>query len=1817
MAPAGGGNIKVVVRVRPFNGREIDRGSKCIVEMKGNQTILSTPDGHGGKGAKDTGAKTFAFDRSYWSFNKNDSNYAGQDNLFDDLGAPLLDNAFQGYNNCIFAYGQTGSGKSYSMMGYGKEVGITPNICQEMFNRIDAIQQDKTTKCTVEVSYLEIYNERVRDLLNPTTKGNLKVREHPSTGPYVEDLAKLVVGSFQEIENLMDEGNKARTVAATNMNETSSRSHAVFTLMLTQKKHDTETNMEMEKVAKISLVDLAGSERATSTGATGARLKEGAEINRSLSTLGRVIAALADLSTGKKKKGATQVPYRDSVLTWLLKDSLGGNSMTAMIAAISPADINYDETLSTLRYADSAKRIKNHAVVNEDANARMIRELKEELAVLRSKLGGGTVAPGGMPIPAEEVYAEGTPLEKQIVTITTSDGTVKKVSKADIAEQLNQSEKLLSDLNQTWEQKLQKTEEIHKEREAALEELGISIEKGFIGLSTPKKMPHLVNLSDDPLLAECLVYNLKPGTTTVGNVDTNADHQVNIRLNGTRILHDHCKFENNSADGNVVVIPSEGASVMVNGKRITEPKQLHSGYRVILGDFHIFRFNHPLEARAERAEVGGGAGGGPPTSLLRHSITASQLQALDRTPSPRTGHDLSVSSKVSSSDVGEPSLPESPASASPSASAPTSASLLRTGRDSDWSLARREAAGAILGSDQNFTSLTDEELNALFEEVQRARAERVITGGREDDDAESVTSYQLREKYMSTGTIDNFSLDTALTMPSTPKQGEQHGQPQQQQLKEAREEMQLQLERQKEEFREQLKSAETANVEVAEIKKEKAKMESALLELKQDMQRQLNLQRKQYEEKMDKMDPLKRPKANPRLSDEEIEQAKRAIKVWRSRHYVKMAETVLQNAAVLKEAQVMSNDLEESVVFQFTVVDVGHALCSSYDMVLNGLTGEGEDAALEEAPKPCIGIRVVDYKHGVVHLWSLDKLHDRVRQMRQMHQYLDQPDYAQHLSLDNPFVETCMPSYTLVGEADVPLKAVFESRVQDFSIDVLSPYTSQAIGIVKLSLEPSHARAPTNTLKFNVVMHELIGFAEREGTEVHAQLFIPGDDGVYGAHAHTHAGDVTTTQMISEFDEGPIRFESVHNMSVPLFASVDITLRAAIFAKVSTMHLDKLLSWDDMRDDCAPMRGAVKGSSSSPSSPPPPPPPPPSSRINESQFFTQEKHDLLSRVQIMELNENGDYEPVEVSQTSELDTGTFQLHQGLQRRIGISISHSSGDALPWGDVTAVRVGNIVLVDSAGKTPDMGSSEPPVSLKLAANPIFRENPNGTRNITLYAQWDSSLHNSLLLDRVTADKYRVQMTVHWEISSEKLAEPMKFTQKLCVQILSRNFVRQSSMFSSLWQNVRFVRSSTGIFTLTMRPAPIKRVGDLWRISSQHDYVKGEENLTSWAPRGVSLVGDFIMARKKKRRMAEIVCMQTALDALGIDMNVSKARGKHSGGCDNSSGDDDDKHKPGTGLETIPIIVPDDDDDVLNDTPEASQAPSVTDEDESDNEETVKVDPEQEAEAEAEAEAETETEVAAPPPPAPPAPPAPRVEPEYNDHETELLEKALSLWRKYPDPLANILSPANTAPPTDGVVAPESAPSLAPSLITTIIRVPKNPKVLKGGYLLVPNNDSTRWVKRFVELRRPYLHIHSATDGDEVALVSLRNSRIDSQPGVLGLLHGPDDYDAPPGSNSSGPHFTPGHRRTASGRVISTIWTGGGLSSSGSPGPGLTRLSERMQAGVFAIYGTDNTWLFAARSEKDKMDWILRIDQTYMSTSESVLNSGMMSPYQGSEY
>uniref|UniRef100_A0A452UPV8 Kinesin family member 13A n=1 Tax=Ursus maritimus TaxID=29073 RepID=A0A452UPV8_URSMA len=509
---------------------ELELNTKCVVEMEGNQTV-------------------FAFDYCFWSMDEsNTTKYAGQEVVFKCLGEGILEKAFQGYNACIFAYGQTGSGKSFSMMGSAEQLGLIPRLCCALFKRI-SLEQNESQTFKVEVSYMEIYNEKVRDLLDP--KGNrqsLKVREHKVLGPYVDGLSQLAVTSFEDIESLMSEGNKSRTVAATNMNEESSRSHAVFNIIITQTLYDLQSG-----VRRRSVRSAWWTWHVSKTGAAGERLKEGSNINKSLTTLGLVISSLADQAAGKGKNKF--VPYRDSVLTWLLKDNLGGNSQTSMIATISPAADNYEETLSTLRYADRAKRIVNHAIVNEDPNAKVIRELREEVEKLKEQLSQ-----------AEAMKAP------------------------ELKEKLEESEKLIKELTVTWEEKLRKTEEIAQERQRQLESMGISLETSGIKVGDDKC--YLVNLNADPALNELLVYYLKDHTR-VG-----ADTSQDIQLFGIGIQPEHCEIDI-ASDGDVTLTPKENARSCVNGALVCSTTQLWHGDRILWGNNHFFRINLPKRKRRD------------------------------------------------------------------------------------------------------------------------------------------------------------------------------------------------------------------------------------------------------------------------------------------------------------------------------------------------------------------------------------------------------------------------------------------------------------------------------------------------------------------------------------------------------------------------------------------------------------------------------------------------------------------------------------------------------------------------------------------------------------------------------------------------------------------------------------------------------------------------------------------------------------------------------------------------------------------------------------------------------------------------------------------------------------------------------------------------------------------------------------------------------------------------------------------------------------------------------------------------------------------
>ncbi|XP_015857734.1 kinesin-like protein KIF16B isoform X2 [Peromyscus maniculatus bairdii] len=555
-------SVKVAVRVRPMNRREKDLEAKFIIQMEKSKTTITNlkiPEGGTGDSGRER-TKTFTYDFSFYSADTKSPDYVSQEMVFKTLGTDVVKSAFEGYNACVFAYGQTGSGKSYTMMGNSSDSGLIPRICEALFSRINETTRWDEASFRTEVSYLEIYNERVRDLLRRKSSKtfNLRVREHPKEGPYVEDLSKHLVQNYSDVEELMDAGNINRTTAATGMNDVSSRSHAIFTIKFTQAKFDAE--MPCETVSKIHLVDLAGSERADATGATGVRLKEGGNINKSLVTLGNVISALADLSQDAAnplvKKKQVFVPYRDSVLTWLLKDSLGGNSKTIMIATISPADVNYGETLSTLRYANRAKNIINKPTINEDANVKLIRELRAEIARLKTLLAQGN----------------------QIALLDSPTAL-------SMEEKLHQNEARVQELTKEWTNKWNETQNILKEQTLALRKEGI-------GVVLDSELPHLIGIDDDLLSTGIILYHLKEGQTYVGRED--ASTEQDIVLHGLDLESEHCVFEN--VGGTVTLIPLSGSQCSVNGIQIVDATQLNQGAVILLGRTNMFRFNHPKEA---------------------------------------------------------------------------------------------------------------------------------------------------------------------------------------------------------------------------------------------------------------------------------------------------------------------------------------------------------------------------------------------------------------------------------------------------------------------------------------------------------------------------------------------------------------------------------------------------------------------------------------------------------------------------------------------------------------------------------------------------------------------------------------------------------------------------------------------------------------------------------------------------------------------------------------------------------------------------------------------------------------------------------------------------------------------------------------------------------------------------------------------------------------------------------------------------------------------------------------------------------------------
>ncbi|XP_061268874.1 kinesin-like protein KIF1A isoform X18 [Bos javanicus] len=1402
-----GASVKVAVRVRPFNSREMSRESKCIIQMSGSTTTIVNP-----KQPKET-PKSFSFDYSYWSHTSpEDINYASQKQVYRDIGEEMLQHAFEGYNVCIFAYGQTGAGKSYTMMGKQEkdQQGIIPQLCEDLFSRINDTTNDNMSY-SVEVSYMEIYCERVRDLLNPKNKGNLRVREHPLLGPYVEDLSKLAVTSYNDIQDLMDSGNKARTVAATNMNETSSRSHAVFNIIFTQKRHDAETNITTEKVSKVSLVDLAGSERADSTGAKGTRLKEGANINKSLTTLGKVISALAEMDSGpnknKKKKKTDFIPYRDSVLTWLLRENLGGNSRTAMVAALSPADINYDETLSTLRYADRAKQIRCNAVINEDPNNKLIRELKDEVTRLRDLLYAqglgditdtGTV-PGG---PRLTSALAGMSPSSSLSALSSRAASVSSLHERilfapgseEAIERLKETEKIIAELNETWEEKLRRTEAIRMEREALLAEMGVAMREdgGTLGVFSPKKTPHLVNLNEDPLMSECLLYYIKDGITRVGRED--AEKRQDIVLSGHFIKEEHCVFRSDSCGGSEAVVtlePCEGADTYVNGKKVTEPSVLRSGNRIIMGKSHVFRFNHPEQARQER----------------------------ERTPCAET--------------------PAEPV---------------------DWAFAQRE--------------LLEKQGIDMKQEMEQRLQE--------------LEDQYRREREEATYLLEQQRLDYESKLEALQKQMDSRYYPEVNEEEEEPEDEVQWTERECElalwAFRKWkwyqftslrdllwgnaifLKEANAISVEL------KKKVQFQFVLLTDTLYSPLPPDLLPPEAAKDRET---RPFPRTIVAVEVQDQKNGATHYW-------TLEKLRQRLDLMREMYDRAAEVPSSIIEDCDNVVTGgdpfydrfpwFRLVGRAFVYLSNLlypvplvhrvavvSEKGEVkgflrvavqaiSADEEAPDYGSGVR----QSGTAKI-SFDDQHfekfqaescpgvgmsrsgtsqEELRIVEGQGQAADSGPSADEVNNN-----TCS-AVTPEGLLDSPEKAALDGPL-DAALDHLGLGSTFTFRVTVLQASSISAEYADIFCQFNFIHRHDEAFS----TEPLKNTGRGPPLGFY--HVQNIAVEVTKS-FIEYIKSQPLVFEVFGHYQQhpfpPLCKDVLSPLRPSRRHFPRVMPLSKPVPATKLSTLTRPCPGPCHC-----------------------------KYDLLVYFEICELEANGDYIPAVVDHRGGMPCmGTFLLHQGIQRRITVTLLHETGSHIRWKEVRELVVGRI------RNTPETDESliDPNIlSLSILSSgyicPAQDDRVSfGSDTRTFYqfeAAWDSSMHNSLLLNRVTPYREKIYMTLSAYIEMENCTQPAVVTKDFCMVFYSRDAKLPASrsirnLFGSGSLRASESNRVTGVYELSLCHVADAGSPGMQRrrrrvLDTSVAYVRGEENLAGWRPRSDSLILDHQWELEKLSLLQEV--------------------------------------------------------------------------------------------------------------------------------------------------------------------------------------------------------------------------------------------------------------------------------------------------------------------------------------------------------------------------
>lgn len=1149
-----------------------------------------------------------------------------------------------------------------------------------------------------------------------------------------------------------------------------------------------------------------------------------------------------------------------------------------MIAAISPAD--FDETLSTLRYADQAKKIKTKAVVNEDPSVKMIRELKSEIQTLKQSLLAYVPHPEQLQHGEEHDTTDQSGaltltkatqdgdtnsirpvLPSKSILITDAFGNATELTKREVVEQLKSSQKLLGDIDQSWEDRLQTTVQIQKERERALVDLGITVAKNNMGVYTPKNTPHLVNLNEDPLMSECLVYQIKPGTTLVSrraedeeataggeNAQTDGtgdddDKKQYIRLSGSNILDDHCRFEN--VDEIVTLYPSNQAVTMVNGIHITEPKQLKSGYRIILGDYHVFRFNHPEEARREREQ-----------------------QPQQTSEGNRTLEDANIVDTVSNDN------------GSVSAASEASAG------EADWLFARREAvmhyfqqqqqyAATTDGSSSTtvFENLTNGELEKLFDDVTKMRKIRKRQSSHSGSGlsqpmspCSSTSSFSFRHS-ATPSTVSTLLYENSGFYGSTSSADDTESMVDREIIRLAREELQQQL-------------------DVQKVKYEKRIQRLSCLYPVATKSTSSSLSRASSLPTSPSFD----------YSAEDISILAKAVRHWQDQRYVHLAEALLMNGNTLCEANALSRQLDKKVTYQLVIIHNVNASGSAFEE--NPFLASRWDKTLLLSRKPCVGVRVIDSKHQCTYLWSLERLKTRLRYMQGIRFVTDQTHHlvpggivihskptdkkTKRASAGSKgegqaegggeldlFYDSHPPRFTLVGLAKMRLRHLALHVPIERTLDVFCQQTCRAVGQLTVLIAPiarskerqlhqststasisesipipttssSQCTVTADSIKmkhdalqagqrlvFEIRVGTLSGVNSVDFADVHVQFQLDSFKD-HSAQSNDDDGEdddideVHTTSCMNDFDGS---------------SGVDFGYSKA-FSMVVTDHMLEAIQHGDLSFEVygLPTQTLLKS-------------------LHEQHRLTtnhhqqhqqhqqqqhqqhqqpsvEKEHNVYAWVEICELAQiSGEYTPVQVNKLArtrsrvDADTdeaiittpsspiqpsysmtqypqGTFILRQGQQRRIVLTIRHDwilptvatngiDGDGLPLDgmDGLVLWIGDI-RCRSLDDVDDEAPLSPIASAQDVSIPLTVMNKT-MDTLVLQGAWDSSLHNSLLLNRLTEAGQTVDLTIKWVFHGAPFQ--MDLGMQITAGTLPNGLVKRQSLLRNIFSSSSKSRST----------------------------------------------------------------------------------------------------------------------------------------------------------------------------------------------------------------------------------------------------------------------------------------------------------------------------------------------------------------------------------------------------------------------------------------